>query len=387
MKKDKQILVILLFGIISLLGDIIYEGTRSISGPFLASLGATSIIIGFFSGLGEFITYILRFLSGYICDKKKLYWPFTIIGYSLICSLPLLAFTKIWQFAVLLIIFERIGKAIRSPSRDTLLSFAGRNIGYGKSFGIHEALDQFGAVLGSLIFFVSLSKFKNYSFAFNLMWIPAFFLILTLIFAKKNYAISIEKDKIGESKGKNINKSFVFYIFFVFFSIAGLINFPIISYHFTVKKIMNFSIIPIFYLIVMGIDGIIAFFIGDLYDKIKFKALLLIPILTMILPFFAFSSNIFFSIISVIILGIIIGCHETVLRASIGDMTHSSKRGFAYGLFNSIYGIAIFIGSWIIGYLYEKNLQNILLYVILTEILAFIFLSFQIKKNVMEKTG
>lgn len=387
MTKNKPIFIILLFGIVSLLGDIVYEGTRSISGPFLASLGATSVIVGFFSGLGEFLTYFLRFFSGYICDKKKFYWPFTIAGYLLLCCLPLLALTKIWQIAVLLLIFERIGKGIRTPSRDALISFAGKNIGYGKSFGVHEMLDQIGAVLGSLIFFISLSKFKNYSFAFNIMWFPVFFLILTLIFAKKNYDLSIKKEEIEQLKEKNLNKNFIFYILFVFFSIAGLINFPIISYHFTVKKIIHFSVIPVFYLIAMGIDGIIALFIGNLYDKIKLKTLILIPFLTMILPFWAFSSDIFFSIIGVIIFGIIIGCHETILRASIADMIISSNRGFAYGLFNSIYGIAFFIGSWFIGFLYEKNLKSIWIYVILMEIVSFVFLFLQIKqKNVMEKT-
>jgi MFS family permease len=161
--KNKPILVILLFGIVSLFGDIVYEGVRSISGPFLASVGATAVIIGFFSGLGEFLTYFLRVFSGYISDKKKIYWPLTIIGYSLICCLPFLAFAKIWQVAIILLLLERIGKAIRTPSRDTLISFAGKSIGYGKSFGIHEVLDQVGAVLGPLIFFFSLSKFKSYS--------------------------------------------------------------------------------------------------------------------------------------------------------------------------------------------------------------------------------
>ncbi|MCM8808867.1 MAG: MFS transporter [Candidatus Omnitrophica bacterium] len=387
--KDKSIFVIILFGIVSLFGDIIYEGVRSISGPFFASLGATAIIIGFFSGLGEFLTYFLRFFSGYISDKKKLYWPFTITGYFLICLLPLLSFVKIWQVAVILILLERVGKAIRTPSRDTLISIAGKNIGYGKSFGIHEVFDQFGAVLGSLIFFLSLSKFKNYSFGFNLMWIPSILLIFTLVFLKKNYAFTIENKEANKTQQKNkFDSKFIFYLLFVFFSASGLITFPIISYHLNIKKIITFSNIPIFYIIAMGVDGIVALFIGNIYDKTKLKSLIIVPFLTIFLPFFSFSSNIFSSLIGIIIFGCVLGCHETILRASVADIVSTSKRGFAYGIFNSIYGFAFLIGSWIIGFLYENYFKFIPFYIFFVELISFVFLIIQIKKkNVMEKAG
>ncbi|MCS7180541.1 MAG: MFS transporter [bacterium] len=374
--KNKALFTILLFGIVSLFGDIVYEGVRSISGPFLASLGATAFVIGFFSGLGEFLTYSLRFFSGYISDKKKLYWPLTIIGYSLICCLPFLAFTKIWQIAILLILFERIGKAIRTPARDTLISFVGENIGYGKSFGIHEVLDQIGAFLGPLIFFYSLEKMKKFSFAFHLMWIPCFFLIFTLIFLRKNYNFDISERNPKKIK-ENINQSFIYYLLFVFFSICGLINFPIIAYHIKIKNVISVSKIPIFYMIAMAIDGIIAIFIGYLYDKIKLKTLLLVPILTIFLPILTLSLNIYF---------IIIGCHETILRASIADIITSSKRGFAYGIFNNIYGFGLFVGSSIVGFLYERNIKIIWIYTLIMETFSFVFLLLQLKKkNVMEK--
>ncbi|MCM8785126.1 MAG: MFS transporter [Candidatus Omnitrophica bacterium] len=385
--KFKGIIIIFLFGLVSLFGDIVYEGVRSVSGPFLASIGASAVIIGFFSGFGEFLTYFLRFFSGYISDKKKLYWTFTIIGYSLICFLPLLAFTKIWQIAIILILFERIGKAIRTPSRDALISIAGKNIGYGKSFGVHEVLDQIGGVLGPLIFFLSLSKFKNYSFAFNLMWFPCLLLILTLFFLKKNYTISIENEEKDKLYEKNkFGQKFIFYLFFVFFSVSGLITFPLISYHLSFKKIVVLSNIPVFYIIAMGVDGIVALFIGNLYDKIKLKSLIIVPFFTILLPFLSFSSNIVLSIIGIIIFGCILGCHETILRASVADIISTSKRGFAYGIFNSIYGIAFFIGSWIIGFLYENYFEFIPFYIIFVEIISFVFLIVQIKrKNVVEK--
>ncbi len=362
---------------------------RSISGPFLSSLGATALIIGFFSGLGEFLTYSLRFFSGYIADKKRTYWLFTILGYFLICCLPFLSFVKTWQIAVLLLLIERIGKAVRTPARDTLISFAGKNIGYGKSFGIHEVLDQIGAVCGSLIFFLVLSKFKNYSVAFNLMWIPFFFLLIFLFITRKKYEFVVSQEfKKSQNYQKKLNQSFIFYILFVLFSISGFAGFSLISYHLVIKKIFLFSTIPILYMIAMGVDGIVAPFIGNLYDRIKFKSLIFIPFLTVLLPFFSFSLNLYFSIIGIIIYGVIMGCHETVLRASIADIIPPEKRGMAYGIFNSIYGFGFFISGWIIGFLYEKDFRYIWFYVICTEIISFLCLLFQIKKiKNVEETG
>jgi MFS family permease len=378
-------LTIILFGIVSLFGDIVYEGVRSILGPFLASLGAGPLIIGFFSGLGEFLTQSLRLLFGYISDKKRIYWILTIIGYSLICFLPLCGILKSWEIVVFFLLLERIGKAIRTPSRDTLISLVGKNIGIGRSFGIHEVFDQIGAVLGPLIFFFSLKRFKTYSIGFNLMWIPSIFLILTLIVLKKMYRYE-EIEKKGVQDYNFSKKVFISYILFVFFSTAGLLNFPLVSYHIKKTGIIEESYIPILYLMAMGIDGLLALFIGNLYDKIKLKILIVVPLLSIFLPFLCFSNSSVSILFSILFYGIIIGCHETVLRAVIADLISLGKRGFAYGIFNSIYGFGFLIGGWIVGVLYGKSIRQIYFYIFLTEIISLFFiLSITFKKYGVEK--
>src|SRR3989338_3816946 len=143
---------IILLGVVSLFGDITYEGARSVTGPYLAILGASAGIVGLISGLGEFIGYGLRLFSGYVADRTKSYWTATFIGYGLIFSIPILAFTNHWQTALIFIMLERMGKAIRSPARDAILSHATAQVGRGFGFGIHEAMDQIGAIIGPLIF-------------------------------------------------------------------------------------------------------------------------------------------------------------------------------------------------------------------------------------------
>ena len=144
---------IILLGIVSLLGDITYQGARSVIGPYLATLGASYSVVGLVAGIGEFIGYALRIASGYLVDRTNAYWILTFIGYGLLLSIPLLAFSGYWQLAALFIILERIGKALRSPARDTMLSYASKRVGRGWGFAVHEALDQVGAPSLVLSFF------------------------------------------------------------------------------------------------------------------------------------------------------------------------------------------------------------------------------------------
>lgn len=149
--KPTALKFIVLLGVVSLFADATYEGARSINGPYLALLGASATTVGFVAGLGELIGYSLRLVSGYMSDRIGRYWAITLFGYTLnMLAVPALALAGRWEIAAMLMIAERIGKAIRTPARDAMLSHATREIGRGKGFGLHEALDQIGAVLGPL---------------------------------------------------------------------------------------------------------------------------------------------------------------------------------------------------------------------------------------------
>jgi len=155
--KSSALKFILLMGLTSLFADMTYEAARSITGPFLATFGASAALVGFVAGFGEFLGYSLRLVSGYLADKTQRYWMITIIGYFInLLAVPALALAGNWQIASLLIILERAGKAIRTPARDAMLSHAGSHIGMGWAFGVHEALDQLGALVGPLIISVVL---------------------------------------------------------------------------------------------------------------------------------------------------------------------------------------------------------------------------------------
>ncbi len=151
LSKRSALTFVILLGVVSMFGDIVYEGARSITGPYLAVLGASAAAVGIVAGFGELVGYGLRLVSGYISDRTQRYWPITLLGYGLtVVAVPLLAVAGRWELAALLIILERTGKGIRTPARDAMLSHATTQMGRGWGFGLHEALDQVGATIGAM---------------------------------------------------------------------------------------------------------------------------------------------------------------------------------------------------------------------------------------------
>lgn len=375
---------IILLGIISLFGDITYEGARAATGPYLGLLGASAGVVGLIAGLGEFIGYGFRLLSGYLADKTKAYWAFTIAGYGLILAIPLLGFAKTWQVAAIFIITERFGKALRTPARDTILSYATSQVGRGWGFGIHEALDQIGAIIGPLLFSFVFMANQNYRDAFSILWIPAILTLIAVIIARNRFPHPVKledknKSSISNAKGsKKFSKAFWAYGLFTFVSVTGFANFQLISYHLVTQSIVPASHIPIFYAIAMGVDAAVALAIGKIYDKVGFKSLLVIPLFTLPLPFLGFSSNYSAAFVGAIIWGTVMGIHETIMRAAIADIIPLKSRGSGYGIFNTLYGLAWFAGGGLMGLFYDISLPYLIIFSVSMELISLlIFISFR----------
>jgi len=383
--------LILLFGVISLLGDVIYEGARSVNGPYLEILGANAAIIGFVVGAGEFLGYGIRLASGYFSDKTKSYWFFTIMGYGLLFTVPLMALAGVWQLVALFIISERIGKALRSPSRDTILSHATKQVGTGLGFAIAEVLDQIGAIIGPLIFSIffflvgaSGKAISDYQTGYCFLWVPFILLMIVIIFTYflfKNPQ-ELEIAVVIKKEDENFSKIFWLYTLFSFITTFGFVNFALIGYHLKVHNILSDAYIPLLYAVAMAIDAIMALVIGKTYDIMKNKkkndnaglfVLLVIPILSMFIPLLAFSMNYKFIIISMILWGMVMGAHETVMKSAIADITPLKKRGTGYGIFSTSYGLAIFGGSVMVGLLYDVSIPTLIVIVIAIEIIAILF--------------
>jgi MFS family permease len=380
--------LIIIFGLVSLFGDIVYEGARSVNGPYLKTLGVSAAVVGFIAGLGEFIGYAIRLVSGYFADKTRAYWVFTFLGYGLLVSVPLLSLTGVWQVAALFIIMERFGKALRAPARDTIVSQASKQVGTGLGFAISEVMDQIGALTGPLIlsglFLVIGTKgneIAKYQRGYSLFWIP-FILVMacvTFAFIKVPNPEKLEMAVKKAPEPDKLSKTFWLYTIFSFITTMGFVNFALIGYHFKAKNVLTDVQIPLFYAIAMAVDGVAAWFIGTHYDRLKkrndnekagLSALIMIPLFSVFIPFFAFSVNFTFALISAVIWGIVMGIHETIMKSAIADLTPIKKRGTGYGIFNTAYGLAMFVGSAAMGVLYDHSIVAVIGVAVALQVLA-----------------
>lgn len=367
---------VVLMGVVSLFADMVYEGGRSISGPFLALLGASGAVVGLVAGVGELIAYALRLVFGYLSDRTRRYWSFTIAGYTITAlAVPALALAGSWQLAVLLLTLERVSKALRSPAKDTLLSYATKSIGHGKGFGLHEALDQIGAVAAPLLLAAILAWQGNYSLAFALLLIPGALSIVALLVARDYFPQP--KDLAGSTPpltASGFDRTFWLYLSAVGLIAAGFADFPLIAFHLQREAIMPTAWIPAVYALAMAVDAGAALLFGALFDRIGYKALTLAALLSAGFAPLAFAGNPALVLLGMVLWGVGLGAQESILRAAVATMVSPDRRGTAYGLFNGFYGLSWFLGSAALGLLYDMSLPALIALSVGLQLLAVVLL-------------
>ena len=373
---------VVLLGLVSLFADMTYEGGRSITGPYLAFLGASAAVTSIVAGLGEFIGYGLRMVSGQLADRTGRYWAITFIGYGLnLFAVPLLAIAGSWGLASFLIITERIGKGFRTPARDAMLSYATSETGRGWGFGLHEAMDQIGAVLGPLVVGTILYFNGSFSESFGVLLIPAVLALSVLVGARLLYPHPKELEPSKVQKiGEALPRVFWFYLVFAGLSVAGYAHFQLISYHFSSSRLITDAQIPVFFAVAMGVDALVALLVGRLFDQVGLLVLAAAPLLSIPVAPLAFSIGYGAALLGVIFWGAVMGIQETLMRAAIAVMTPVEKRSSAYGIFNTVYGFSCFMGSAAMGFLYSISIAYVIIFSLaleLSSLVCFLLLGLQ----------
>jgi predicted MFS family arabinose efflux permease len=364
---------VVLLGVVSLFADMTYEGARSITGPFLAVLGASGTAVGVIAGLGELLGYGLRLASGYLADRTRHYWALTLLGYGVnVLAVPLLALAGRWELAAALMIAERVGKAIRTPARDVMLSQATRRMGHGWGFGLHEALDQIGAVAGPLLVALVVSWRAPYQTAFAALLVPALLTlgVLTLAWRLFPDPRRLEGSPVAQPVPDRLPAAFWLYLAASALIAAGFADFPLIAYHFGKHAVIPPVGIPVLYAFAMGVDALAALLLGHWFDRLGLGVLMTSTLLSALFAPLVFLGGVTAAWVGVGLWGIGLGAQESILRATIAGMVPPDRRGWAYGLFNAAYGIAWFLGSALMGLLYDASLTGLIAFSIVVQLTA-----------------
>ena len=398
MKQEKKkwsqaMTFIVLFGIVSLFSDMTHEGASSIRGAYLSLLGASAGMIGFVSGLGELVGYSMRYVFGKLTDKTKRYWPMTIFGYLLdVLAVPALALVGEhgWIAACVLLVIQRMGKAIKKPAKDTIMSFAASQEGVGKSFGIQEVLDQIGAFIGPvLLYLVMLFKtegttFEIYSTCFAVLAIPGAITFILLIVTRCKFPNPEHfEPEPKEYIPFKMKKEFILYIAGISLFAFGFIDYSIIIMHVSrtyshlasglseTSALVPTGSLPLLYAGAMLVDAVAALFFGMMYDKNGVKALVWSTVISAPFAVFVFAfDSVPMLLLGVALWGVGMGAQESILKAAVTSMVPKASRATGYGVFECSFGAFWFLGSWLMGVLYDVSIPAMIAVSVIAQLAA-----------------
>ena len=388
-------LFILLMGVVSLFSDMTHEGARSVLGEYLNLAGASAATIGFVSGFGELCGYSLRLLSGLVADRTKKYWFLVIFGYALqVLAIPALALIPEngWVIACGLVILERIGKAIKKPAKNTLVSFAASEVGLGKGFAFQEFLDQLGAFLGPVLLFAVASVkstgnlFSTYRIGFAVLGIPALITVGLVVFSRIRYPHPEVFETVEEkTEPFRFRKPFALYMIAVSLFAFGFADFTLITLHAAKTQAFPESTLSLLYAAAMAVDAFAALFFGWLFDKVGLKALMLSTLLSTFFSGFVFlTGNPYLIAVGVVLWGVGMGAQESIMKAAVSKIVPHAMRSTGFGIFETGFGVAWFLGSWLLGALYDVNPVFLVLISVAAQLLGILFYALCVRQQKAE---
>ncbi|MCH5676685.1 MFS transporter [Streptomyces gilvus] len=386
------------FGTVSLLADFVYEGARSVTGPLLASLGASALVVGVVTGAGEAAALGLRLVSGPLADRTRRFWGLAIAGYALtVVSVPLLGVVGTLWAACVLVIAERVGKAVRSPAKDTLLSHATAATGRGRGFAVHEAMDQVGALIGPLVVAGVLALTGgDYAPALGVLALPGVAVLALLVWlrarvpdprsyeeepephARKPHendpAASDSAPATAPAPGGQLPRAFWTYAAFTAATTAGFTTFGVLSYHLVERHLLTAAWVPVLYAAAMAVDALAALATGWLYDRHGARVLVALPVLAAVVPALAFTRTVGLAVAGSLVWGAAMGIQESTLRATVADLVPPGRRATAYGVFAGVVGAASLAGGALTGALYGTSIPALIAVVVGVQVVALVLL-------------
>ncbi|GAB3774863.1 MFS family permease [Nocardioides ginsengisegetis] len=357
------------FGVVSLAADMVYEGARSITGPFLASLGASALVVGVVTGAGEAAALVLRLWSGPLADRSGRYWALTIVGYGLtVVCVPLMAVAPFLggaglAFGATMVLLERTGKAIRSPSKSALLAHAARSVGRGRGFAVHKALDQVGAFAGPLVVAGMVALTTHTWAGLAALAVPGVIALVLLAVIRARVPDMTVYDEpeapLTSATGVRVGaptklpRDFRLFALSCAASTLGLMTFGIIGFHLADANLVRPALVPVVYAVAMGVEAISALATGFAYDRIGAKVLLVLPFLVAAVPLLALDDRLGLALTGVVVWGAAVGVQDSTVKALVADLVPSGRLATAYGVFAAFQGAAALAGGALAGWLYS----------------------------------
>jgi MFS family permease len=359
---------------------MVYEGARSVYGPLLASLGASAVAVGAITGAGEAAALIFRVVFGPLADRTRRYWTLTIAGYALtaVC-VPLLAVAPLLgsaglAVATVLILAERLGKAVRSPAKSALLADAAAQVGMGRGLGVHKALDQIGAFAGPLVVAGLIAWSGSISPGLLVLAVPGTVAMVLLVITRRRLPEPDEAPATvaPPSSAARVPLPPLFLRFAVGTTLctAGLVTFGLISFSLVQRQLVPTAGAPLLYAAAMAAEALAALGTGETYDRFGPRVLLALPLLVAGVPALAFGNSLALAVLGILLWGAATGVQDSTVKALVADLVVRERRATAYGVFAALQGTGALLGGIAAGALYSQSVTALVIAVVATQVVA-----------------
>lgn len=380
---------VLTFGYVSLAADMVYEGMRSASGPLLLSLGASALIVGLVTGAGEALALGLRLLTGPLADRSGRHWSLTVQGYALTAvSVPLLAITPFLGAAGLatasvLILSERIGKAVRSPSKSTLLAQLAEPVGRGRGFGVHKALDQVGAFGGPLIVAGIAAATGHLWAGFAALAVPGIATLVLLGLLRNGAGLSDNRPASDATVPSAATLPPGFWAFSVSCgaSTLGLMTFGVMSVHLVATDLVPSAGVPLVYAGAMAVQAVAALGTGFAYDRWGARILYALPALVAVVPTLVFGPSLLPVFAGIAVWAIATAVQDSAVKALVADLVPRTSLATAYGYFAAAQGLGAFAGGGLAGALFQHHLRLLIAVIGALQVLSLVTLVVTVRRT------
>jgi MFS family permease len=354
-------LPVFIMGLVSFFTDVSSEMIQAILPLFILSIGGTILILGIIAGVTTALSNILKGVSGWMSDKVNKRKPFVVAGYTISnLSKPFIGFSPSWEFVLALKATDRIGKGLRTSSRDTLISYYA--VEKGKAFGMHRSMDTLGAVVGSLLAFLLLLLAFSYSQIIFFSLIPGICAIILILTVKDVDPTKMDETKLkfyGHDKVDKIDKNFIRLIL-----ILGVIEFASLDIAFLIIRSTDYVefifLIPLLYLVSNIVYVIFSPLTGKASDKIGRKPIIVLGLSALLISCIVLAFPIevsMFSLLLIVLIFLMFGFYmasvDPISRAYIADLAGKNKRGRAYGYYYLSVGLISMVESIIFALIYH----------------------------------
>lgn len=388
----KAFKLVVLLGLISLFIDMTGDGYYSVVGPYLGTLGASAAIIAVIVGIAGLVAYTPRLASGWYCDHTGHYWNIMIVGLIInFLAVPVLALAGHWELAFGVIIFDRMGKALRSPARDAIISHAAKGMGgAGRAFGLHEAMSDIGSMVGPIIVAVMLQANYGYSAAIGVLTVPALLAVIIVFLTMRWYPHPIELETpcpvANQDRQVKAKLPALFWIYMLAVGLvaAAFIDFPLISFHMSNEDHLQMFWIPVLFAVAMGLDAISALVFGHFFDRIGMTAIAVVFAIAAFFVPLVFGTDPMFMVIGIALWGVGQGAIGSILRAGVSELVPQNRRGLGYGIYATIFGVLWFLGSAATGILYVISVPLMIATSVMVQFVAvfiFIYIQRELRKH------